>query len=138
MTTKRDRAAAAAFFNDQPQWDLTIAHWIETGEKRYGMGTVRPNVLALADAFAAHAAGEVEEVGIQLVALQARLRLAESTIGALRDISEQDCPYSDNCPVFGSNHGTCEGCKARRALAAWDAVPGDALDEDLDDVPPRC
>ena len=138
MTTKRDRAAAAAFFNDQPQWDLTIAHWIETGEKRYGMGTVRPNVLVLADAFAAHAAGEVEEVGIQLVALQARLRLAESTIGALRDISEQDCPYSDNCPVFGSNHGTCEGCKARRALSAWDAVPGDALDEDLDDVPPRC
>jgi len=56
MTTKRDRAAAAAFFNDQPEWDLTIAHWIETGEKRYGMGTVRPNVLALADAFAAHAA----------------------------------------------------------------------------------
>ena len=56
MTTKRDRAAAAAFFNDQPQWDLVIAHWIETGEKRYGMGTVRPNVLVLADAFAAHAA----------------------------------------------------------------------------------
>ena len=56
MTTKRDRAAAAAFFNDQPQWDLTIAHWIETGEKRYGTGTVRPNVLVLADAFAAHAA----------------------------------------------------------------------------------
>jgi hypothetical protein len=24
MTTKRDRAAAAAFFNDQPEWDLTI------------------------------------------------------------------------------------------------------------------
>lgn len=23
-------------------------------------------------------------------------------------------------------------------LAAWDAVPGDDLDEDLDDVPPRC
>jgi hypothetical protein len=55
MTTKRDRAAAAAFFNDRPEWDLTIAHWIETGEKRYGMGTVRPNVLVLADAFAAHA-----------------------------------------------------------------------------------
>jgi len=78
MTTKRDRAAAAAFFNDQPQWDLTIAHWIETGEKRYGTGTVRPNVLVLADAFAAHAAGEVEEVGIQIVALQARLRLADA------------------------------------------------------------
>ena len=55
MTTKRDRAAAAAFFNDQPEWDLVIAHWIETGEKRYGAGTVRPNVLMLADAFAAHA-----------------------------------------------------------------------------------
>ena len=55
MTTKRDRAAAAAFFYDQPEWDLTIANWIETGEKRYGEGTVRSNVLALADAFAAHA-----------------------------------------------------------------------------------
>ena len=54
MTTKRDRAAAAAFFYDQPEWDLTIANWIETGEKRYGEGTVRSNVLALADAFAAH------------------------------------------------------------------------------------
>ena len=53
-TTKRDRAAAAAFFNDQPEWDLTIAHWIETGEKRYGAGIVRHNVLALAEAFAAH------------------------------------------------------------------------------------
>jgi hypothetical protein len=51
---KRDRAAAAAFFHDQPEWDLTIAHWIETGEKRYGAGTVRSNVLALAEAFAAH------------------------------------------------------------------------------------
>ena len=60
MTTKRDRAAAAAFFNDQPEWDLTIAHWIETGEKRYGMGTVRPNVIALAEAFAAHAAGIIQ------------------------------------------------------------------------------
>jgi hypothetical protein len=60
MTTKRDRAAAAAFFYGQPPWDLVLDHWIETGEKRYGATHLaRPDVIALADAFAAHAAGEV-------------------------------------------------------------------------------
>jgi hypothetical protein len=81
---------------------------------------------AIGDARYEAEAAEAREwaLGVQVVAQAARLRLAESTIGALRDISEQDCPYSDNCPVFGSNHGTCEGCEARRALAAWDTVPG--------------
>ena len=132
MTTKRDRAAAAAFFNDQPQWDLTIAHWIETGEKRYGMGTVRPNVLALADAFAAHAAGEVEEVGIQLVALQARLRLADACAGALRDLADaQKGPplvSVDTTSDAASQHiakWTATMKSSYAALWAYEAVPGD-------------
>jgi hypothetical protein len=122
MTTKRDRAAAAAFFNDQPEWDLTIAHWIETGEKRYGMGTVRPNVLALADAFAAHAAGEVEEVGIQLVALQARLRLADACAGALRDLADaQNGPPLERYAA----EWTATMKSSYAALWAYEAVPGD-------------
>ena len=129
MTTKRDRAAAAAFFNDQPEWDLVIAHWIETGEKRYGAGTVRPNVLMLADAFAAHAAGEADEVGIQLVALKTRLRLATQTIEEARCFADW---YGDG------DDSDAELSLWRDALAAWDDVPGDDLDEDLDDVPPRC
>ena len=122
MTTKRDRAAAAAFFNDQPEWDLTIAHWIETGEKRYGMGTVRPNVLALADAFAAHAAGEVEEVGIQLVALQARLRLADACAGALRDLADaQNGPPLERYAA----EWTATMKSSYAAMWAYEAVPGD-------------
>ena len=122
MTTKRDRAAAAAFFNDQPQWDLTIAHWIETGEKRYGMGTVRPNVIALAEAFEAHAAGEVEEVGIQLVALQARLRLADACAGALRDLAD-----AQNGPPLERHAAewTATMKSSYAALWAYEAVPGD-------------
>jgi len=122
MTTKRDRAAAAAFFNDQPEWDLVIAHWIETGEKRYGAGTVRPNVLALADAFAAHAAGEVEEVGIQLVALKTRLRLADSCAGALRDLADaQNGPPLERYAA----EWTASMEASYSALRAYEAVPGD-------------
>lgn len=75
-------------------------------------------------------AGETA-AGILLAATLARLQhcerrlaQAESTIEALRDISEQDCPYRDNCPAFGSNHGACDGCKSRRALAAWAPIEG--------------
>jgi hypothetical protein len=69
----------------------------------------------------------VDEVGIQLAALRERLRLAMAAVGVLRDIAEHDCRYGDGCPRFGSNHGVCVGCRARRGLAALDAVPGDAL-----------
>ena len=54
--------------------------------------------------------------------LERKVQAADSTIGTLRDLGEEDCPYRDNCPVFGSNHGTCTGCKARRAYAAYDEV----------------
>jgi len=36
---------------------------------------------------------------------------------ALEDFAERDCEYGDNCPTFGTRHGTCTGCKARAALA---------------------
>lgn len=70
-----------------------------------------------------------DELGIQLAALRERLRLAMDAVGALRDIAEHDCPYGDDCPRFGSNHGVCVGCRARRALAAYRAVPGDVLEK---------
>ena len=72
---------------------------------------------------------ERDEVGIQYAAAQARLRLAMACVATLRDIAERDCEYGDTryCPAFGSRHGTCDGCRARMALAALDAVPGDAL-----------
>ncbi len=36
--------------------------------------------------------------------------------GGLKDIAEHDCAYDDGCPDFGSRHGRCVGCVARRAL----------------------
>ena len=133
MTTKRDRAAAAAFFYGQPPWDLVLDHWIETGEKRYGATHLaRPDVIALADAFAAHAACEVEEVGIQLVALQARLRLADACAGALRDLAEaQNGPplvSVDTTSDAASQHiakWTATMKSSYAALWAYEAVPGD-------------
>lgn len=41
---------------------------------------------------------------------------AEAFEDALQDIAEQECAYGDDCPPFGSRHGVCVGCKARRAL----------------------
>lgn len=35
---------------------------------------------------------------------------------ALQDIAEHECEYGDDCPPFGSRHGECVGCKARKAL----------------------
>ena len=123
MTTKRDRAAAAAFFYGQPPWDLVLDHWIETGEKRYGATHLaRPDVIALADAFAAHAASEVEEVGIQLVALQARLRLADACAEALRDLADaQNGPPLERYAA----EWTATMKSSYAALWAYEAVPGD-------------
>lgn len=36
----------------------------------------------------------------------------------IRDFAEHDCTYGDNCPEFGTRHGACVGCLARRALAS--------------------
>jgi hypothetical protein len=34
----------------------------------------------------------------------------------LEDLAEGDCYYGDGCPTFGSRHGTCTVCKARKAI----------------------
>ena len=39
---------------------------------------------------------------------------------ALTDFADQDCAYGDDCPTFGTRHGRCIGCKARRALKGPD------------------
>lgn len=54
---------------------------------------------ALMDAQRAAAEAREWALGVQVVAQAARLRLAESTIEALRDISEQDCPDRDTRPT---------------------------------------
>jgi hypothetical protein len=43
--------------------------------------------------------------------------LRDALAAGLRDIAEHDCEYGDGCPVFGSRHGQCVGCKARETLA---------------------
>lgn len=34
-----------------------------------------------------------------------------------KDIADEGCFYGDNCPTFGTRHGTCRPCKARSVLA---------------------
>ena len=54
--------------------------------------------------------------------LERKVKAADRLRDVMSDVGEADCPYRDNCPVFGSNHWTCDGCRARRALAAYDEV----------------
>jgi len=42
--------------------------------------------------------------------------MAESAMDMLRDFAEYECEYGDHCPAFGSRHGQCVGCQARKAL----------------------
>ena len=41
---------------------------------------------------------------------------------ALEDLAEGDCYYGDDCPTFGSRHGTCTSCKARKAIEEYKEV----------------
>lgn len=34
----------------------------------------------------------------------------------LDEFADEGCAYKDNCPPFGTGHGVCRACKARRAL----------------------
>jgi hypothetical protein len=36
----------------------------------------------------------------------------------VRELADEPCSYGDNCPDFGTRHGRCLHCKARRALEA--------------------
>jgi hypothetical protein len=36
----------------------------------------------------------------------------------VQELADEPCNYGDNCPTFGTRHGTCLHCKARAALAS--------------------
>jgi hypothetical protein len=47
------------------------------------------------------------------------LRAALETLRSFAsDMAEGDCEYGDNCPTFGTRHGSCDPCRARAALDA--------------------
>lgn len=85
--------------------------------------------MAVSESYAiAEAIRSRDEVGIQLAAAQAEIARMKPVVREMRDIAEADCAYSDGCPEHAwAKHGVCVGCKARKSLAALDAVPGDVL-----------
>jgi hypothetical protein len=50
----------------------------------------------------------------------------------VEELAEEGCTYKDNCPPFGTNHGACLSCQARRTLdwqrveARWKELHGHA------------
>lgn len=44
------------------------------------------------------------------------LEEAATALEFVQDLADESCEYGDNCPTFGSRHGTCLNCKAREAL----------------------
>ncbi len=36
--------------------------------------------------------------------------------GFIKELADEDCVYGDNCPPFGSRHGVCLSCGARKTL----------------------
>ncbi len=42
----------------------------------------------------------------------------------VQELADEPCAYGDNCPTFGTYHGTCLNCKARAALAQREEPQG--------------
>lgn len=42
---------------------------------------------------------------------------ADAMRAVLAEIAESGCEYGDDCPTFGTRHGQCVPCKARRGCA---------------------
>ena len=51
------------------------------------------------------------------------LEEAATALEFTQELANESCTYSDGCPVFGSRHGTCLHCKARRALDDANKTP---------------
>jgi len=105
------------------------------GKCESGCGDVWPEgplckaAVALADAEARAEAAE-EKAGDMLAEAHEQMMLRNTAVesagvlsakverlrGYLRDLAEGDCAYGDGCPDFGSRHGTCYPCQARKAL----------------------
>lgn len=53
--------------------------------------------------------------------LQSQNKKLETQVKDLKqfvtELAEDDCSYGDNCPTFGSRHGQCLSCKARKTLS---------------------
>jgi hypothetical protein len=68
-------------------------------------------------------AGERQRAQIVILECYAALDTLRAEVSGLRatleDFSERDCAYGDGCPSnAGTRHGTCDGCRARKALGA--------------------
>lgn len=44
------------------------------------------------------------------------LEEAATALEFIQELASEECSYGDNCPTFGSRHGQCVRCKAKRAL----------------------
>jgi hypothetical protein len=62
----------------------------------------------------------VRAVADLLQTAEAQLITQREQIAQLKDfvqeLADEPCMYGDNCPTFGTRHGTCLHCKARGAL----------------------
>jgi hypothetical protein len=68
-------------------------------------------------------AGERQRAQIVILERDATIAALRAEVAGLRatleDFSERDCAYGDGCPSnAGTRHGTCDGCRARKALGA--------------------
>lgn len=41
---------------------------------------------------------------------------AATALDFVQELADEECSYRDGCPVFGSRHGVCLHCRARRVL----------------------
>lgn len=62
------------------------------------------------------------------LAQKAQLRLTrklEHVVAFVLELAEEGCSYGDDCPAFGSRHGTCLACRARNAIERLDTIGAD-------------
>ena len=109
-TTHTDASEAVAALLD------AHAKAIATLADRDALCEQQTRTITLTSARAIKAEKERDEVGIQYAAAQARLRLAMAVVDAARDL--MGTPRGEHWPVLRDCYD---------ALAALDAVPGDAL-----------
>ena len=109
-TTHTDASEAVAALLD------AHAKAIATLADRDALCEQQTRTIALTSERAVKAEKACDEVGIQLAAAQARLRLAMAVVDAARDL--MGTPRGEHWPVLRDCYD---------ALAALDAVPGDAL-----------
>jgi len=45
------------------------------------------------------------------------LEEAATALDFVQELADEDCAYADDCPDFGTKHGRCIRCKAKKALS---------------------